>query len=90
MSTSYPIRLDARRRPTLPSELIAEAGLGQDDDLVAYSEQGRIVISTRARLLSSVQEMFRAARAQDQVDPVQELLEDRARSAAAEGERFPR
>ena len=89
MTTTYPISLDARRRPTLPVELIAEAGLGEAEDLVAYSEQGRIVISTRARLLSSVQEMFRAARGQDESDPAEELVEERAREAAAEADRFP-
>ena len=90
MSISYPIRLDARRRPTLPSELIAEAGLDEGEDLIAYSEQGRIVISTRARLVSSVQEMFRAARQEDEPDPVRELLEQRARDASMEADRFPR
>ena len=89
MTTTYPISLDARRRPTLPAELIAEAGLGEGEDLVAYSEQGRIVISTRARLLASVQAMFRAARGQDESDQADELVEQRAREAAAEADRLP-
>ena len=84
MTTVHLIGLDAQCRLRLPATLIAEAGLGDGEDLVAYTEQGCIVISTRARLLSSVQEMFRTARGQDEGDPADELVEERSREAAAE------
>ena len=86
MST-YSVSLDAQRRLTLPVGLVTEAGLDDAEDLVAYSEQGCIVISTRARLLSGVQEMFRDARGQDEVDPVEVLVAERARDAAVEADR---
>ena len=60
--------LDARRRPTLPAELLAEAGLDPREELVAYAEEGRIVLSTRAALVARVQRVFAAAPALRDVD----------------------
>lgn len=91
MANSYPIAVDARRRPTLPAELFAEAGLDAGDELVAYPEKGRIVISTRDELIRHVRTTFRAARRPDEADPGSELLAARAQEAAAEraGEERP-
>lgn len=87
MSDSYPIRLDARRRPTLPAELLAESGLDPRDELVAYAEEGRIVLSTRAALLTRVQDVFAAAPGLRDVDPAA-LLES-LRTSDREAEAGP-
>lgn len=84
MTSSYPITLDARRRPTLPAELLVEAGLDAGDELVAYPESGRIVISTRDELVRHVRATFRAGRRTDEPDPAAELIAARTAEAAAE------
>lgn len=84
MNGSYPITLDARRRPTLPAELLAESGLDPRDELVAYAEEGRIVLSTRAALLARVQDVFAAAPGLRDVDPAALLESLRASDREAE------
>ncbi|CAA9412896.1 MAG: hypothetical protein AVDCRST_MAG35-1538 [uncultured Quadrisphaera sp.] len=88
MTTTYPITLDARRRPTLPAELLAESGLDPRDELVAYAEEGRIVLSTRAALVARVQRVFGEASALRGVDGAALLQAQRAEDVAVEEARL--
>ena len=55
--TSYRVRLDSRRRPTLPSALLDEAGIDDEGvELIARAEgPGRIVLENPLLLLREVQ-----------------------------------
>ena len=91
MPASYPIVLDARRRPTLPAELLEEAGLSGASDLVAFSEPGRIVLSTRTALVGRVREMFvgtsAAASGREELEILRRRDVDREAERTADGDR---
>ena len=57
-ATSYPVRLDNRRRPTLPSALLEEAGimLGSQELVARVDGPGRVVLEDPAALLAALQE----------------------------------
>lgn len=59
---SFQLTLDQRRRPTLPSELLEEAGISIHTlGLVAYSDQvGRIILADPMALLNSLGEQVLA------------------------------
>jgi bifunctional DNA-binding transcriptional regulator/antitoxin component of YhaV-PrlF toxin-antitoxin module len=59
MVMSYPITWDARRRTTLPAELLRAAGLDAEPELVAYVEKGSIVLSSRRALVERARQAFR-------------------------------
>lgn len=79
--TSYPVRLDARRRPTLPSALLEEAGIRADSqELVARVDgPGRVVLEDPAALLASLQASAVAKKPARNIrgSLVDHLLEDR-------------
>lgn len=60
--TSYPVRLDGRRRPTLPSALLEEAGIMADSqELVARVDgPGRVVLEDPTALLGALQKSVAA------------------------------
>ncbi|WP_459642073.1 hypothetical protein [Kineococcus sp. NUM-3379] len=61
--TTYPVRLDAKRRPTLPAELLAEAGVSPESELVASTDgAGRIVVETREALVARIRGRYRTPR----------------------------
>lgn len=61
---SYRLRLDEKRRPTLPQPLLDAAELGADQDLVARVEgPGRIVLEGTAAVLVRLQEAVRSGKA---------------------------
>jgi hypothetical protein len=78
---TYVVRLDERRRPTLPPALLAAAGIASDaHDLVArVAGPGRVVLEDPQAMLASLQDDFAAARRVRgvHVDPVEELLSER-------------
>ena len=83
---SYRVRLDDRRRPTLPPALLEEAGiLAGRHELVAHVEGlGRVVLEDPTALLGALQEAVAAGK---QTRGVQEtlldgLLADRADDAS--------
>lgn len=83
--TSWPVRLDSRRRPTLPEELLSEARVGRGEELVAHVEsEGRIVLETRDAIRRRLRQRFADGRARvgHTADPVAELLRERARDAS--------
>lgn len=76
--TSWTVRLDSRRRPTLPDEVLRSAGLSVGETLrVHVAEEGCLIIETpahalrraRSRITStpdySVVDAFLAERAED-------------------------
>lgn len=88
MSRTYPVGLDARRRPTLPAELLREAGLEAESELVAFADQGSIVLSSRRSLVQRAQAAFRDTGRSDQRASVElEALRrtDAARESGASG-----
>ncbi len=86
--TACPITLDARRRPTLPAELLAESDLDLRDGLVAYAERGRIVLTTRAGLLARAREVIAASPALRHPAGTERLAALRAEDAAVESARW--
>lgn len=57
------VRLDARRRPTLPRELLEAAGVGREEEWVARVEgPGRIVLESTATVLAALQAAVAASR----------------------------
>jgi bifunctional DNA-binding transcriptional regulator/antitoxin component of YhaV-PrlF toxin-antitoxin module len=78
---SWPVRLDSRRRPTLPEELLSEARVGRGEELVAHVEsEGRIVLETRDAIRRRLRQRFAEGRARvgHGGDPVAALLRERA------------
>lgn len=53
MPSAWTVRLDSRRRPTLPSEVLRIAGLEPGDELrVRVAEEGMLVLETPAHILA--------------------------------------
>jgi hypothetical protein len=53
---AYRVRLDGKRRPTLPARLLAEAEIEAGEELMARAEgKGRIVLEEPAVALSALQ-----------------------------------
>ena len=60
---SFRLRLDGKRRPTLPQSLLDAAGVGPGQDLVAHVEgPGRIVLEAAATVLAGLQAAVRAGK----------------------------
>jgi hypothetical protein len=78
---SYLVRLDGRRRPTLPSALLEEAGIMVgSQELVAYVEgPGRVVLEDPTALLGALQKSVAAHKRERHIrGPLADrLLEDR-------------
>jgi bifunctional DNA-binding transcriptional regulator/antitoxin component of YhaV-PrlF toxin-antitoxin module len=54
--TGHRLRFDAKRRPTLPSALLEEAGIDTSHEVVAYVDgPGRIVLEDPLVLLAAFQ-----------------------------------
>ncbi len=79
--TSYRVRLDSRRRPTLPTALLDEAGIDDKSvELVARVEgPGRIVLENPLSLLREVQAAIAAEMVEnrDTADLAMELIAER-------------
>jgi hypothetical protein len=79
--TSYLVRLDGRRRPTLPSALLEEAGItAGSQELVAHVDgPGRVVLEDPTALLVALQKSVAAHKRERHIrgSLVDRLLEDR-------------
>ena len=79
--TSYRVRLDSRRRPTLPTALLDEAGIDDEGvELIARADgPGRIVLENPLTLLREVQAAIAAEMVdnQDTADLAMELIAQR-------------
>jgi hypothetical protein len=77
----YHVRLDNRRRPTLPAALLEEAGIDEEGvELVARSDgPGRIVLEDPLSLLRALQATIAAEMeaSHDTTDLAMELLAER-------------
>lgn len=79
------VRLDARRRPTLPRELLEAAGVGGEEEWVARVEgPGRIVLESTATVLAALQAAVAASRT---ARPAPTMGEDGSGSADVDEER---
>lgn len=78
---SFRLRLDEKRRPTLPQSLLDAASVGPGQDLVARLEgPGRIVLEGTAVVLAGLQAAIRSGReSRGSTRPLADaLLADRA------------
>ncbi len=82
---SWRLRMDDKRRVTIPTALLLRAGIASDEDLVAYAEAGRVVLETRQAITQRLQDDYAKARAAGgkSGSAVEELLNDRAIDAKA-------
>ncbi|MDP9399305.1 MAG: hypothetical protein M3P96_16450 [Actinomycetota bacterium] len=80
-SPRFRLRLDEKRRPTLPQQLLDEAGVHPGEDLLARVEgPGRIVLEGPRAVLAGLQAAVRAGReARGSTGSLtEELLSDRS------------
>lgn len=83
---SYRIRLDAKRRPTLPHAVLLEAGVDASRELVARADgKGRLVLEDPAVLLSEFQ--ARVARGRAEKGSTGSLADELIAERAAEAQR---
>ena len=79
--TSYLVRLDGRRRPTLPSALLEEAGImaGPQELVARVDGPGRVVLEDPTTLLEALQKNAAAHKRERHLrgSLVDRLLEDR-------------
>ena len=80
--TIFQVRLDTKRRPTLPARLLEDAGLVGVEELVARADgRGRIVLEDPAAMLSELQDRLAAVlegSGQDAQSIIDSLVADRA------------
>ena len=80
--TVWKVRLDSRRRPTLPEEVMKAAGLEPGAELrISVPEEGCLVIETPARILKRAKSRIKTKGSGREVDA---FLEQRAAEAAQE------
>ena len=81
LTTSYPVRLDDRRRPTLPLALLEEAGIavGPHDLIARVDGPGRVVLEDPTALLADLQKTVATSKLEKKIrgSLVDRLLEDR-------------
>ncbi len=85
--SQYVLRMDAKRRPTLPAALLEEAALTPGSELIARAEgKGRIVLETPDAIKRRVRERAAAGRRRTgRTDSaVDSLLADRAADGEAD------
>jgi hypothetical protein len=86
-TVGYRVQVDAKRRPTLPAALLAEARIDPSHELVARADGlGRIVLEDPLAVLASFQADVLAGKSRlgNQGSVVEELLADRAADASSE------
>lgn len=83
---SFVLRLDGKRRPTLPQALLDEAGVGPDQGLVAHVDgPGRIVLEATNAVLANLQAVVRAGKHEANQALADELLQERADDTSLAG-----
>lgn len=80
------MEVNPQGRVTIPAQMRAELGLVPGSKVVAYVEDGRLVIEDRAHLLARIQDQIIQAAAEHghTSSAVDELLADRRAEAAKE------
>jgi len=80
---TWRVRLDSRRRPTLPEEALKAAGFAPGEDLrVRVAEEGLLILETPAHALRRARSRVASVRANGSI--VDEFLADRRAEAASE------
>ncbi len=80
-ANAYQVKVDAKRRPTLPAVLLAEAGINPGHELVARAQgQGRIMLEDPMAVLAAFQDEVLAGKSENGVTGslADELLVERA------------
>jgi AbrB family looped-hinge helix DNA binding protein len=85
-AVAHLLRIDAKGRIMLPAALRAQAHLQEGDELIAYVEDRRIILETRADVKARLRAQAAAARTHG--DAVAGLLQDRLADLAAEEQRL--
>ena len=76
----WKVRLDSRRRPTLPEEAMGTPGFEPGAELrITVAEEGRLVFETPAHILKRAKSRIKTQRSGQEVDA---FLEHRATEAA--------
>lgn len=82
---TFRVKVDVKRRPTLPQSLLDAAGVGGGQDLIAHLDgPGRIVLEGPATVLARLQAAVRAGKDTRGVNAAlaDELLAERAADAS--------
>jgi hypothetical protein len=85
--TGYRVRVDGKRRPTLPAALFAEAGIDPTHELIAHTDgEGRITLEDPMVVLAGFQAAVAAGlhETPEMGSLVEDLLEDRAADSSLE------
>jgi bifunctional DNA-binding transcriptional regulator/antitoxin component of YhaV-PrlF toxin-antitoxin module len=77
----FTIKVDNQGRIAIPAKLRKQAGMGRDAEVLAFLEDGGIVIITREQALAQAQRMARAALGSFKGSVVDEFLAGRRREA---------
>jgi bifunctional DNA-binding transcriptional regulator/antitoxin component of YhaV-PrlF toxin-antitoxin module len=80
----FTIRVDNQGRIAIPAKLRKEAAMEPDVEVLAFFEDGGIVIITREQALAQAQRMARAALGPSQGSVVDDFLAGRRREAKRE------
>jgi len=79
LEPAWTVRLDSRRRPTLPEEALHDAGIGDGAELrVHVAEEGCLILETPAHALKRARARITPVRGRSVVD---EFLAERAAEA---------
>ena len=60
--TSTTLNVNDQGRVTIPAQLRRELGIGPGSSMIAYIDDGRLVLEPRAHLVTRIQQAARAAR----------------------------
>jgi len=82
--SSHELRIGPQGRIVIPAAVRHELDLNPGDAVVAYAEEGRLVIATRDAVLRRLRRQVADARAAGAPSPVDELLADRRAEVARE------
>ena len=81
---NFTVKVDNQGRIAIPAKLRKQAGMDRDTEVLAFFEDGGIVIITREQALAQAQRMARAALGSFKGSVVDEFLAGRRREAERE------
>ena len=88
INATYRLRMDGKRRPTLPAALLDDAGISPTHELVAYTDgRGRVVLEDPLVMLTAFQHAVVEGKQANGIAAslVDELIADRAADPSARG-----
>lgn len=87
-TTTYRVRLDGKRRPTLPAALLDDAGINPAHELVAHTDgHGRVILEDPLVMLATFQHAVAEGKREHGITGslVDDLIADRAADPGARG-----